>query len=291
MARSISYGKVNPFEKGLQEPLKPYLGYTAWPEGRVAFDKGLLNMFTDYFSRAWDKSGQIPFNTNAGLGLYDSALLGKLTDRITSDLTNPNASIEMGLARDRITGSGNAARQGLSGTMAGYGAGTRLSGPGMAMQGQLDRDIMKSESDAYRTIASDVARRVIADAMGLESMKGGFYESSKGRELANAGLNKDWGLSQNANLANLMGILGSNLLGFGGADVGAQQQTFNNLLGMAQGKNAEAKSNWDTTQKYNQDLMNYYDMLRQLGGSGGRTMPNTYRGGGYPGGGGRRWSW
>jgi hypothetical protein len=35
-------------------------------------------------------------------------------------------------------------------------------------------------------------RQAFANAQGLEGMRGGFFENAKGRDLTNAGLNKDW---------------------------------------------------------------------------------------------------
>jgi hypothetical protein len=123
---------------------------------------------------------------DVGTGAYNSNLMDKLTGRVTSNLTNPNASLAMGLARDQIQGQGIGARQQLSDSFAGLGG--RGQGPAQAQMAQLGNSLNQQQSDAYRNIAMDTERNAIGDAQNLEQMKGGFFNDAQGRQLQNAGL-------------------------------------------------------------------------------------------------------
>ncbi len=160
---------------------------------------------------------------NAGMGKYDSDLLNKLSSRISSNLTNPNASLAMGMAKDQMAGSELSQRQGLADRFAGWGRG---SGIRQAAESGLTRDMGRTSADTYRQIAMDTERDAIANAAGLEGMKGGFYNDAMarelqnrmgqggfysdamGRELQNAGMNKDWLLGMGGLLGNGMGDMG-----------------------------------------------------------------------------------
>jgi len=120
----------------------------------------------------------------AGLGQYSSELLNEVANRALSNLRNPDASIAMGLAKDRISGANLAAEQSLMDELASRG-GLR-SGANIAQLNQLKNELAKQQSDAYRQIALDVERKAIEDALSTEQLRGGFFENAKSRELENA---------------------------------------------------------------------------------------------------------
>lgn len=142
---------------------------------------------------------------NVGTGLYNSDLLNQLAGRVSSNLSNPDASLAMGLARDQIQqGQGLGARQQLTDSFAGLGG--RGQGPAQAQMAQLGNTLNQQQSDAYRNIAMDTEKNAIAQAQALEGMRGGFYENQQGNQLQNAALNQQGQIAQGdlyKNLANI----------------------------------------------------------------------------------------
>jgi hypothetical protein len=141
---------------------------------------------------------------DVGTGLYGSDLLNQLAGRVSSNLTNPNASLAMGLARDQIQGQGLGARQQLTDSFAGLGG--RGQGPAQAQMAQLGNTLNQQQSDAYRNIAMDTEKRAIEQAQALEQMRGGFYDTQQGNQLQNAALNQQGQIAQGdiyKNLANI----------------------------------------------------------------------------------------
>ena len=209
---------------------------------------------------------------NAGMGLYDSALLGNLTNRVNTNLTNPNASLAMGLAKDQMAGSELGQRQALADRFAGWGRG---SGIRQAAESGLNRDINKTASDTYRQIAMDTEKQAIADAQALEGMKGGFmenalarelqnrttqggfYDTAKARELQNAGLNKDMLLGMGGLLGGDTGQLTDMLKWEAGINTSERDKYLQQLLNNYEMKNQREKSNYDAMSNYNNAMYRY----------------------------------
>lgn len=124
---------------------------------------------------------------NAGTGQYTSDLLNNLASQVNTNLTNPNAGMAMGLAKDRISNAGLTAKRDLANQLASTGS-MRNSGASNARMDQLLRDMARNESDQYRQIGLDTAKQATQDALATENLRGGFFENARGRELQNAGL-------------------------------------------------------------------------------------------------------
>jgi len=185
------------------QPLEPYKPYDPlqgdyWDLLGDNWDVNpddFLSQFKDYYGQMFDtmQGGINDWDTawgkmlkgisqgmgGAGLGLYDSKLLDQLTGQISGNLADPESATAFGLAQDRRTGTERSAKESLTDQLAGWG---RTSGVGLDMQRQLERDLAKQASGENRQLSLDIQKQSIMDAMGLEGLKGGLYEGSKGRE-------------------------------------------------------------------------------------------------------------
>jgi hypothetical protein len=205
---------------------------------------------------------------NMGLGLYDSDLLRQLTGEISGNLANPDSAIAMGLMKDRRAGTERAARESLTDQLAGWG---RDSGVGLDMQRQLERDLAKTASEQDRQQGLDIQKQAIADAMGLEDMKGGFYEGSKGRELKSRQTELDYlaklysmmpaFLSGKEQLYSSMpGMLNSltDMMKYQGSlENQADTQEYQNLIGLSQQEENAERERYAGAKQYRNEMDTY----------------------------------
>ena len=122
---------------------------------------------------------------NKGLGLYGSDVLNQLAGQVSSDLSNPYGGSEYAVAMDRLAAQNQGQNQALADQYAGWGRGAGIA---QAARNALARQQAMQGADTARTTAIEAKRNAMANAFGLENMRGGFFENSKGRELQNAGL-------------------------------------------------------------------------------------------------------
>lgn len=289
------------------QPLKPSYPYLQPAFGREQTANKIsstpyMQDFLNYYNQNrgdvmglmgnWGNIGQAGLGMydlgNAGMGQYGSQLLGDLTNRVSSNLADPNASLAMGMAKDRMAGSELSQRQGLADRFAGWGRG---SGIRQAAEAGLTRDMGKTAADTYRQIAMDTEKEAIANAMGLEGMKGGFYENamgrelqnrmgqggfydtSKTRELQNAGLNKEMLLGMGGLLGGGMGQLGNMEQWAGNMDVSERDKYLQNLLGFYNMDVTRGQSNTDKMNQYQNDLWRY-NAGQYYGREAGKTYYN-----------------
>ena len=248
------------------------------------------------FTSRWDPmynylmGGMKGINTGAGLGQYGSDLLNNMATQFQSNLLNPDSSQEYGLTMDRLTGQEGASRQALADRFAGWGRG---SGVRDFQSAALDRDLSKQRADTSRETSIEAAENARRNALALEEMRGGFYESSKDRELTNAGLRKDLMLGGMSGAQGMMGSLADMLQWQGGQDLAADttNQQFKNSLtqqmfglygeqepgyqqALNQYENAQGQQNW-TKQNFPGTYGNRVPAYK------GITPPTNYKQRGY----------
>ena len=199
-----SYGLANQ-QFPPQEPYAPFNPFGQYYGGDYQINpKDYLSQFTSAYNQMMNKM-QAPQGYNvgtagigqwnmpdylanlnigqAGMGGYSSDLLNQLGSTYQQMLTNPNESIAMGLARDRITGAGQASQQSLADMIGGMG--TRGSGVAAAQQQALNTSLAQQQANAYRDIGLASQQQALTGSQNLEQLRGGLYEQEKMRELQN----------------------------------------------------------------------------------------------------------
>ena len=217
----------------------PYKSQYLSGDYKITGDPNAKNDFLSRFDPAFNN-----FNFSsggAGTGLYGSDLLDKLSGRVSGDLSNPETSLGMGLLKDQFSGQRKTAQQSLNDRYAGYGRG---NGVQAAQQLALEDQMNKSESSNKRQMLSDILQQSIGNAMGLEGMKGGFYNDQQHR----MGDQAQW---QGNLQAGLLGNLASFLQGNSGQTASNQQQSFTNKLGLDQSNEAIRAKNFAADENAN----------------------------------------
>lgn len=120
---------------------------------------------------------------DSGKGQYTSDLLNQYATMVSKNMSNPDTSLAMGLARDQISGNENVARQALFDQNAGWGRG---SGIAQSQMNQLNSSLAGQKSDAQRQIAIQTQQDAMNAAQNLEAMRGTQFEQSKARDLQSA---------------------------------------------------------------------------------------------------------
>lgn len=247
----------------------PYLANMLSGDWKITGDPNAKNDFLSRFDPTfsgfnWDGGG-------AGTGLYGSALLDQLAGRLSSNMANPETSLEMGLLKDQFAGQRATAQQQLNDRYAGYGRG---AGPQAAQQLALEDTMNRNESGAKRQMLSDLLQQTIANSLGLEGLRSGNYNDQQHR----IGGDAQW----RGNLqGQMMGTLSDFLRGNSGQMAGNQQQSFQNKLGLDTANegtnraNFEAKRMADNT--YKNQMRNWGNNWRQnnlTNSSGNFNSPN-----------------
>ncbi len=253
-----------------QPPTKPYdpYGY-AWGQlsnpdyWQADMPTNYYNQFENYFGNYW--GGMQPYGQynvgQAGVGMYNSDLLGLTEGEITQNLTDPNAGIAMGLAKDQIRGAGMAAQQGLANQLAATGRGGTFA---TAIQAQQGRDIAKTESEQYRNIALQTQEKAVQEAMQFEAMRGGFYNDAMARQLQNASLALDAWKTGQITYNDYLQAQKEALKTYAGmaqfatqAEMGAESQTYQNLLALQGVESPMKREAYDAKKQYEKEMWGY----------------------------------
>ena len=189
-----------------------------------------------------------------GNQLYGSSLLDQLSGQASSNLTNPDASLQMGMLKDQFTGQRAAEQQAINDRYAGYGRG---SGVQAAQQLSLADQLNRSESDAKRQALLDVINQAQGLAMGVEGLQSGNFNAYQNRGLDAYNMNQNNYNSYLSNQGQMIGSLGNYLGSQAALDSQNQQTSFGNL-GTLQGATNEANmTDYQQQQQYEQDAWGY----------------------------------